>query len=164
VSVADVFARLIVLGVLTQDNAFFSCLKSLNDQWTFELHQNISPELNDPRITVHIRDQTSTKMTIFAVDLYRKMWTILVSPNDSIELVKGKLLLVNGIPMDQQRLIYDRKELEDGQTLSDYSIQNESKIHLVTRWKGGKPIIRLSSINSHMISNVTVRLDLSSKI
>jgi hypothetical protein len=48
-------------------------------------------------------------MTIFVQDPNVKIWTILVLPNDSIELLKGKLVLVAGIPIDQQQLIFAGK-------------------------------------------------------
>ncbi len=74
---------------------------------------------------------------VFIKTLQGKTLTLDVKPEDSIGEIKQRIFEKEGIPVDQQRLVFNGKQLEDAQSVNDYNIADGSSVHLVLRLRGG---------------------------
>ena len=95
----------------------------------FEEMKEIPKIYLDRRYQIFVKTLTGKSITLDNIEC-----------TDTIEAIKAKIEDTEGIPLDEQRLIFAGRQLEDCRTLADYDIQNESILHLVLKLRGGMQI------------------------
>lgn len=90
-------------------------------------------------------------MQVFVKTLSGKTISVECEPDESIESLKEKIMAKEGVPPDQQRIIFGGKQLDTQKNLSDYDIDDDSTLHLVLRLRGGfRWIVQVVSSLAHL--------------
>lgn len=89
------------------------------------------------RTTAGNPNKERNEITVFVKTLVGTVYTCCVDPNTTVQDFQQKIQMESNIPIDQQRIIFAGRQLEEGRTLLYYNVQNESTVHLVLRLRGG---------------------------
>ena len=129
----DILEQICDFKNIPNSNLYFAYNHSI-DNCIYQIYKDY---LSGKKIKLELYEENPV-MKIFVKTLTGKTITLDVDPEEHIEFVKLRIRKKEGIPLDQQRLIFGGMQLEDYKILSDYHIQNESILHLVFRLRGGK--------------------------
>lgn len=102
-------------------------------------NQQVQPQTQVPQTDNVVA--TAKTDQFFVRTLAGKTLVFSHTPDTTIEAIKNRIHELEHISVDQQRLVFNGKQLDDKNKLSDYAIQPEATIHLILRLRGGDKIV-----------------------
>lgn len=112
---------------------------SMSSRFSSKVLTNLDKKLKLKKLT-----SISGGMQVFVKTLTGKTISVDCEPDESIESLKAKINEKEGIPPEEQRIIFGGKQLDSLKSLSDYDIEEDSTVHLVLRLRGG--LLRLYNL------------------
>ncbi|XP_031631854.1 polyubiquitin-like [Contarinia nasturtii] len=109
-------------------------IKQQIDDLKQQIKSDISKLPNNCR--VHVKTLTGKALTIKCCNGLGMATEVNHNPSDTVEMLKLKILLAEDIPVTMQRLIFRGKQLEDGKTIEECGIENNSTVHFYLRLRG----------------------------
>ncbi|CAF1163954.1 unnamed protein product [Adineta ricciae] len=166
VTVGDIFRKLIGLNLFQlSDIDSYQLVKENDHQTSLDLSRTFANLKDTSRFLIQQKlPSPSPSNHIFVKTLTGKNLQINVClETDSVASVKERINIQEGIPTEQQRLVFNGKQLEDNLLLSEYGVVNESCLHLILRLR--KPVIRLkSTMKDRIIQHVNVSVELDPNV
>ena len=128
----------------------------LNDAYEDERVEQPTMPLPKHELQPDQRVNPSANMQIFVRNLKGKTLVLRVRHSDLIKTVKHMIYLRDGVPQQEQRLIFSGKQLENNRTLADYNIQQANTLHLVMRLYSKLGRVKITDLEYKMKTNTTV--------
>lgn len=133
-------SQLCALQNLVKSMSVTSCGSELNESKFIEQSRVASRKRTAAAATIYETENSNLKISAMPITVKTLTGTMIrleVEPSNSVEALKTMIWEAEGIPLDQQRLIFNGKQLEEGRTLSVYNITSGSIMHLILRLRGG---------------------------
>ena len=110
------------------------------DHIAIDIEPEYKPEPKREYISIHIRPINITIVQPIKIQIKTatgKLFAIQINPHETILYLKKQIYISQDVSLDNQRLIFGGKQLEDHKRINEYDISDGTMIHIVLRLRGG---------------------------